>query len=153
MCLGIRMGLKRCALSKILHPFLGSILEVLKDPGFEHNQPSWMRTSLRRSQRVAHSTGVLAVMAAGSATPTTTPSPLGQDEVDQPMDGWIEMEEEVITEFQDEDSREKKQVSTYIISFVCDDPLPYMLCVHLKPGLQSNARCTCYYSWLRWNNY
>ena len=120
MGLGIRMGLKRCVLC---HPFLVSIQEVLKDPGFEHNQPSWMRTSLRRSQRVAHSTGVLAVMAAGGATPTTNPSPpQGQDEVDQPTDGWIEKEEEVITEFHDEDSREKKQVSMYI--FVCNDPLP-----------------------------
>ena len=95
-------------------------MEVLKDPGFEHNQPSWMRTSLRRSRslQVAHSTGMLAVTAVGSATPTTattttTPSPLqlGRDEVDQPgTDGWVEVEEEVITEFQDEDNREKKQV-------------------------------------------
>ena len=93
--------------------YLGSILEVLKDPGFEHNQPSWMRTSLRRSQRLAHSTGMLSVLAAGSATPTaTTLSPLGHDEVDQPEDrrGRGETEDEVITEFQDEDNREKKQV-------------------------------------------
>jgi hypothetical protein len=68
--------------------------------------------------QVAHSTGLLAVTAAESATPTTTtvtPSPLGRDEVDQPTDGWVEIEEEVITEFQDEDSREKNQVCLRVL--------------------------------------
>ncbi|MCG8622179.1 MAG: hypothetical protein MJE68_09325 [Proteobacteria bacterium] len=71
---------------------------------------------------MARSTGMLAVTAVGSATPTTatttTPSPLqlGRDEVDQPgTDGWVEVEEDVITEFQDEDNQEKKQVGGCVL--------------------------------------
>ena len=129
---GNEPGGVHCA--RFLYLFVGSILEVLKDPVFEHSQPSWMRTSLRRSQsqRLAYSTGMLGVTtAAGSATPITTTglSPLGRDEVDQPSDGWIGMEEEVITEFQDDDRGEKKQVYIhYYVPFMCDDPLPNIVC-------------------------
>ena len=86
---------------------------------------------------MAHSTGMLAVMAAGSATPTATPTTTtlspghGHDEVDQPMDGWVETEEEVITEFHDEDNREKKQVCMHVTGYYTyyrDDPLPYIVC-------------------------
>ena len=42
----------------------------------------------------------------GNATPTAVVSPLGHDEVDQPMDGLVETEKEVVTEFLDESSGE-----------------------------------------------
>ena len=80
---------------------------------------------------MAHSTGMLAVMA-GSATPTTTPSPLGQDEVDQPMDGWVESEEEVITEFHDEDNREKKQVCIQVLHIRLVTTLYLILCALMR---------------------
>ena len=82
---------------------------------------------------MSHSTRMLAVMA-GSTTPTT-PSPVGHDDVDQPMDGWVEIEEEVVTEFQDEEKASLKQVPHVCVpkDLLCatfsDDPLP-CVCLH-----------------------
>ena len=84
---------------------------------------------------MVHSTGMLAVMA-GSATPTTTPSPLGQDEVDQPMDGWVESEEEVITEFHDEDNSEKKQVCIQVLHVLLVTTLYLILCALMRLDAQ-----------------
>ena len=86
-----------------------SILTILKDPSFEHSQPSWVRRS-------PHSAGSVTfpsvVMPGSNAKPPSCLSPLlNIEQVDYPLE---EEAEEIMMEFQEDEEKGERALLTMV---------------------------------------
>ena len=120
--------------------YLDSIRDVLKDPSFEHGQPSWVRRS--QSFYQSASLPVCLGFTTGKATPTYNSASLSRDEVDQATSAVADETEEIVTEFMDEGEEERWRVlSLKVCNFII--VLPLRLCMWLEDftGIKSDILC------------
>jgi hypothetical protein len=90
---------------------IDSILTILKDPSFEHSQPSWVRRSPHSAGSVTFPTVVM-LGSNAAAKPLSCTSPLlNFEEVDYPLE---EGAGEIVMEFQEDEEKGEKSLLTMV---------------------------------------